>query len=52
MKPDTLILSTSSMILSYIVARYVFLPEINWDGEEVETERIIQILESGIIQQK
>ena len=52
MKTDTIIRTVATSILSYIVARYVFLPEINWDGEEVETERIIQILESGIIQQK
>jgi len=50
MKTDTIIRTVATSILSYIVARYVFLPEINWDEEEVETERIIQILESGIIQ--
>ncbi|WP_080873887.1 TetR/AcrR family transcriptional regulator [Oceanobacillus timonensis] len=51
MKADTIIRTVATSILSYIVARYVFLPEINWDEEEVETERIIQILESGIIRQ-
>lgn len=50
MKTDTIIRTVATSILSYIVARYVFLPEINWDEEEIETERIIQILESGIIQ--
>lgn len=50
MKTDTIIRTLATSILSYIVARYVFLPEINWDEEEIETERIIQILESGIIQ--
>ncbi|MFD1067825.1 TetR/AcrR family transcriptional regulator [Oceanobacillus locisalsi] len=49
-KTDAIIRTVASSILSYIVARYVFLPEINWDEEEVETERIIQILEKGIIQ--
>ncbi|WP_040982574.1 TetR/AcrR family transcriptional regulator [Oceanobacillus jeddahense] len=52
MKTDTIIRTVATSILSYIVARYVFLPEANWDDEEVETERIIQILESGIIQNK
>lgn len=52
MNPDTIIRTAASTILSYIVARYVFLPEINWDAEDVETDRIIQILESGIIQKK
>lgn len=42
--------TVATSILSYIVMRYVFLPEANWDEEEVETERIIQILESGVIQ--
>lgn len=52
MKTDTIIRTVATSILSYIVARYVFLPEINWDEEEIETERIIQVLESGIIQKK
>ncbi|MCT1903002.1 TetR/AcrR family transcriptional regulator [Oceanobacillus sojae] len=52
MKADAIMRTVASSILSYIVARYVFLPEANWDEEEVETERIIQILESGIIKKK
>ncbi|WP_152657783.1 TetR/AcrR family transcriptional regulator [Oceanobacillus sp. CFH 90083] len=52
MEADTIIRTVATSILSYIVARYVFLPEANWDEEEIETERIIQILESGIIRKK
>ncbi|WP_193065151.1 TetR/AcrR family transcriptional regulator [Oceanobacillus oncorhynchi] len=49
MKADIIIRTVASSILAYIVARYVFLPEINWDEEEIETERIIRLLESGVI---
>lgn len=52
MKAEAIMRTVASSILSYIVVRYVFLPEANWDEEEIETERIIQILESGIIQKK
>lgn len=52
MEPTTIMRTVATSILSYIIARYVFLPEANWDDEEVETERIIQILESGIIRKK
>ncbi|GGP09076.1 TetR/AcrR family transcriptional regulator [Oceanobacillus neutriphilus] len=52
MKAEVIMRTVATSILSYIVARYVFLPEANWDEEEVETERIIQILESGVIQKK
>lgn len=52
MEPNTIMRTVATSILSYIIARYVFLPEANWDDEEVETERIIQILESGIIRKK
>ncbi|WP_368654296.1 TetR/AcrR family transcriptional regulator [Ornithinibacillus sp. 4-3] len=52
MEPSTIMRTVATSILSYIIARYVFLPEANWDDEEVETERIIQILESGIIRKK
>ncbi len=50
MKAEVIMRTVATSILSYIVMRYVFLPEANWDEEEVETERIIQILESGVIQ--
>lgn len=52
MNPDTIIRTVASSIFSYVVARYVFLPEANWEEEGVETERIIQILESGVMQKK
>ncbi|QQK79472.1 TetR/AcrR family transcriptional regulator [Salicibibacter cibi] len=48
MDPKTIIRTIASSILSYIVARYVLLPEAEWDSEEVETERIVQILENGL----
>lgn len=52
MEPDVIIRTVASSILSYVIARYVLLPEGNWDKEEIETERIIQILENGIVQKK
>ncbi|MDX8045403.1 TetR/AcrR family transcriptional regulator [Gracilibacillus sp. S3-1-1] len=50
MNPDVIIRTIASSILSYVVMRYVLLPEANWDEEEVEIERIIQILKSGVMQ--
>lgn len=47
--PDTIIRIVASSIFSYIISRYVIVPEGNWNDEE-EIERIIQVLEKGIIQ--
>ncbi|MFD2829184.1 TetR/AcrR family transcriptional regulator [Corticicoccus populi] len=49
---DTIIRTVASTILSYIVARYVLIPEARWDTEEIETERIIQLLENGLSKKK
>ncbi|QQK76970.1 TetR/AcrR family transcriptional regulator [Salicibibacter cibarius] len=49
MDQKTIIRTIASSILSYIVARYVLLPEADWDSEEIETERIVQILENGLV---
>ncbi|WP_096270824.1 TetR/AcrR family transcriptional regulator [Paucisalibacillus globulus] len=47
MHPDTIIRVVASSIFSYIITSYVILPEVDWD-EEVEIERIIQVLTNGI----
>ncbi|MUK89408.1 TetR family transcriptional regulator [Ornithinibacillus sp. L9] len=47
MHPDTIIRMTGASILSYIVPRYVLIPEANWNDEE-EIDRIIHILSTGI----
>lgn len=44
--PDTIIRMVASSIFSYILARYVIVPEANWDDEEVD--RIIHLLTNGI----
>ncbi|MBP2079921.1 TetR/AcrR family transcriptional regulator [Oceanobacillus polygoni] len=46
--PDTIIRIVASSIFSYIIARYVIVPEGDWNDEE-EVERIIQVLENGIV---
>lgn len=46
---DTIMRTVASTILTYIVARYVLLPEAEWASEEIETERIIQVLEHGLL---
>ncbi|MFD2044198.1 TetR/AcrR family transcriptional regulator [Ornithinibacillus salinisoli] len=47
MYPDTIIRVMGSSIFSYIMARYVFIPEADWNDEE-EIERILFILTNGI----
>jgi AcrR family transcriptional regulator len=46
---DTIMRTVASTILTYIVARYIIVPEANWDSEEIETERIIELLEHGLL---
>ncbi|WP_339230086.1 TetR/AcrR family transcriptional regulator [Oceanobacillus sp. FSL K6-2867] len=46
--PDTIIRIVASSIFSYIIARYVIIPEGDWNDEE-EVDRIIQVLENGIV---
>lgn len=46
---DTIMRTVASTILTYIVARYVLLPEAEWASEEIETERIVQLLEHGLL---
>ncbi|MBR3118059.1 MULTISPECIES: TetR/AcrR family transcriptional regulator [Oceanobacillus] len=45
---DTIIRIVASSIFSYIIARYVIVPDGDWNDEE-EVERIIQVLENGIV---
>ncbi|WP_042142216.1 TetR/AcrR family transcriptional regulator [Paucisalibacillus sp. EB02] len=47
MHPDTIIRVVASSIFSYIITSYVILPEVEWN-EEVEIERIIEVLSNGI----
>ncbi|GIO27247.1 TetR/AcrR family transcriptional regulator [Ornithinibacillus bavariensis] len=47
MHPDTIIRVAAASTLSYILAKYVVFPEVDWD-EEAEIERMIQILSDGI----
>lgn len=46
--PDTIIRTVAPSIFAYIVSRYVILPEADWDDEETEVERIIEIITKGI----
>lgn len=38
---------TASTLIGYLIARYIFFPEANWDEEE-EIERTIQFIMHGI----
>ncbi|WP_067727908.1 TetR/AcrR family transcriptional regulator [Oceanobacillus damuensis] len=46
--PDTIIRIVTSSILSYIITRYVILPDGNWNDDE-EIERIIYVVGNGIV---
>jgi AcrR family transcriptional regulator len=45
--PDTIIRIVGSSIFSYIISRYIVIPDADWD-DEAEIERIIEILTNGI----
>ncbi|WP_246001300.1 TetR/AcrR family transcriptional regulator [Oceanobacillus piezotolerans] len=46
--PYTIIRMVAGSIFAYIIARHVVVPEGNWDREEVEIERIIELISNGI----
>lgn len=46
--PDAIIRMVGSSIFSYILSRYVLFPESAWEDEEIEIDRIIQLLSNGI----
>ena len=48
MQADTIIRVLGSSILSYIVGRYIFLPEADWD-DDAEIDRILFIITNGIV---
>lgn len=46
--PDTIIRVVAPSIFAYIISRYVILPEASWDDEEIEVERIVDMVAKGI----
>jgi AcrR family transcriptional regulator len=47
MPTHSVIRFTASSIIGYLIARYVFFPEVDWD-EEAEIERTIQFIMHGL----